>query len=268
MSGAALESVVRRDRLMVGAALGVLVVAAWLYLLYLASTMSGTAMPDMPSMPGMSMPAMHEWSWVDVAGLAVMWTVMMVAMMTPAAAPMILVFATIHRRRAQQGQPAVPVAVFVLGYFVVWTGFSVAAALAQAGLHRAAMLSPGMATNSLTLAGVLLIVAGAFQWTPLKRACLATCRSPLSFVMTGWREGPRGALVMGLRHGLYCLGCCWALMALLFAAGVMNLLWVAVIALGVLVEKIVPRGDVIGRLAGVLLMVGGVWLVAHAAPAG
>ena len=266
MSEAALETLLRRDRVVVGTALAVLIVAAWLYLLHLASAMSDMAIPDMPTMPGMAMamPAMHAWSWVEVGALVIMWAVMMVAMMTPAAAPMILMFATIHRRRTAEGRPATPTAIFVLGYLVIWTIYSVVAALAQAGLHAAALLSPAMPATSPLLAGGLLVAAGVFQWTPLKRACLAACRSPLSFLMTGWREGRAGAFAMGLRHGLYCLGCCWALMALLFVAGVMNLLWVAIIAVAVLVEKVVPRGDLVGRFAGVALVVAGVLLVARA----
>ena len=263
MSAAALDALLRRDRLIVGTALAALIVAAWLYLLHLTSAMSGMAMPDMPTMPGMAMSAMHPWSWVEVGALVVMWSVMMIAMMTPAAAPMILMFATIHRRRSAEGRPAVPTAIFVLGYLVVWTIYSVVAALAQAGLHAAALVSPAMAATSPLLAGSLLVAAGVFQWTPLKRACLAACRSPLSFLMTGWREGRAGAFVMGLRHGRYCLACCWALMALLFVAGVMNLLWVAAIAVAVLIEKVVPRGDVVGRLAGVALVAAGVLLFAR-----
>lgn len=265
MSEAALETLLRRDRVIVGGALAALTVAAWLYLLHLASAMSATAMPDMPMMPGMAvaMPSMHAWSWVEVGVLVVMWTVMMIAMMTPAAAPMILMFSTIHRRRTAEGRPTVPTAIFILGYLVVWTIYSVVAALGQAGLHAAALLSPAMAATSPLLAGGLLVVAGVFQWTPLKRVCLAACRSPLSFLMTGWREGRAGTFVMGFRHGLYCLGCCWVLMALLFVAGVMNLLWVAAIAVAILVEKVVPRGDMVGRLAGVVLVAAGVLLVAR-----
>jgi predicted metal-binding membrane protein len=256
---AALDTLVRRDRVIAGVALAALVVAAWGYLLHLGS-MSHGAMSDMPGMPGMSMamPRMQPWSWVEVGALVVMWIVMMIAMMTPSAAPMILVFASVHRRRVVEGRPAVPTAVFVLGYLAVWSLYSVVAALAQTALHEAALLSPAMAATSPRLAAALLIAAGVFQWTPLKRACLASCRSPLSFVMTGWREGWDGALVMGARHGLYCLGCCWALMALLFVAGVMNLLWVAAIAVAVLVEKVVPRGDVIGRFMGVALIAAGI----------
>ena len=262
MSEAALETLLRRDRVIVGAALAVISVAAWLYLLHLASAMSYMVMPDM-SMPGMAvaMPSLHAWSWMEVGVLVVMWTVMMIAMMMPAAAPMILMFSTIHRRRAAEGRPAVPTAIFILGYLVVWVTYSVIAALAQAGLHAAAMLSSAMAATSPLLAGALLVAAGVFQWTPLKRTCLAACRSPLSFLMTSWREGRAGALVMGVHHGLYCLGCCWALMALLFVAGVMNLLWVAAIAVAVLVEKVVPRGDLVGRLAGVVSVAAGALLV-------
>jgi predicted metal-binding membrane protein len=265
MSEAALETLLRRDRVVVGAALAVLIVAAWLYLLHLASAMSDMAMDNAQTMPGMTMamPTTHAWSWVEIGALAVMWAVMMVAMMTPAAGPMVLMFATIHRRRAAEGRPAVPTAIFVLGYLVVWTVYSVIAALSQGALHAAALLSPAMAATSPLLAGGLLIAAGVFQWTPLKRACLAACRSPLSFLMTGWREGRGGAVVMGLRHGLYCLGCCWALMALLFVAGVMNLFWIAAIAVAVLVEKILPHGDVVGRLAGGALVAAGVLLVAR-----
>jgi predicted metal-binding membrane protein len=260
MSETALDVVLRRDRIIVGVALAMLVVAAWLSLFRFARTMPGMAMSD--AMPGMAMTEMHAWSVIDVGGLVVMWAVMMVAMMTPSAAPMILVFAAVHRRRASEGRPAVPVSVFVLGYLAVWTTFSVTAALAQTTLHAAALLSPAMATESPLITGAILVAAGLYQWTPLKYACLTVCRSPLGFIMSHWREGRSGAFVMGVRHGLYCLGCCWALMALLFVAGVMNLVWVAAIAVAVLLEKVVPRGDVVGRLAGVALIVGGVLLAA------
>jgi predicted metal-binding membrane protein len=186
-----------------------------------------------------------------------MWAVMMVAMMVPTAAPMILIFANVNRKRQEQERPYVPTAVFLSGYLLVWTGFSVLATLAQWGLHEAALLSPMMVSTSSILGGILLLAAGIFQWTPLKYACLKHCRSPLSFLMTDWREGYRGALIMGLKHGSYCTGCCWFLMALLFVAGVMNLLWVATITAFVLVEKAVPRGDLVGRIAGVALCIAG-----------
>ena len=256
-SGATLDSLLRRDRLVVGAALAALTVAAWLYLVHIAAHM---AMPEM----AMAVPAMHPWSWVELGALVVMWAVMMVAMMVPSAAPMIVMFATINRKRREQQKPFVPTAVFLAGYLVVWTGFSVLAALAQWALHAVALLSPIMVTTSPLLGGLLLMAAGAFQWTRLKAACLVHCRSPLSFVVAHWREGRAGAFRMGLHHGLYCLGCCWLLMALLFVAGIMNLVWVAAIAVFVLVEKVLPRGEVVGRVAGVVLAGAGVLMVARA----
>jgi predicted metal-binding membrane protein len=145
--------------------------------------------------------------------------VMMVAMMTPSAAPMILTFATLNRRRRAQEGPFVPTTVFVLGYLLVWGGFSVVATLAHWGFHTAALLSPMLVSTSPIVGGLLLLAAGLFQWTPLKSTYLRQCRSPLGFIMTEWREGARGALRMGLRHGSYCVGCYWVLMALLWVVG-------------------------------------------------
>jgi len=119
-----------------------------------------------------------------------------------------------------------------------------------------------MASTSPVLGGILLVAAGTYQWTPLKHACLSKCRSPLGFVLNEWREGRWGAFLMGLKHGAYCTGCCWSLMALLFVAGIMNLLWVGAIAGFILLEKVVPRGDRLGRVAGVVLVGWGAWMVA------
>jgi predicted metal-binding membrane protein len=188
-----------------------------------------------------------------------MWAVMMVAMMLPSAAPTILLFAGVSRRRRLQGRPAVPAAVFTLGYLLVWMLYAAAAATAQWELHRLALLSPAMASASPLLGGGLLVAAGVYQWMPLKGACLSHCRSPLGFFSTEWREGAWGALLMGMRHGSFCVGCCWLLMALLFVAGVMNLLWVAAIAGFVLLEKLLPGGARLGKAVGVLLILWGVW---------
>jgi predicted metal-binding membrane protein len=147
--------------------------------------------------------------------------------------------------------------VFGLGYILVWAAFSLVAVGLQFGLDQAALLSPMMSTTSATLAAVVLMAAGLYQWTPLKQACLRRCRSPLEFLMTEWRVGARGALVMGLRHGAFCLGCCWMLMLLLFVGGIMNVAWVAGIALFVLIEKVAPAGHWIGRAAGAALVVWG-----------
>ena len=156
-----------------------------------------------------------------------MWAVMMTAMMVPTATPMILTFAAVNRRRRANRQPFVSTGVFLAGYVAVWTAFSVLATLGNWGLHQASLLSSmmGETTNSY-LGGSLLLAAGAFQWSPLKFACLNHCRSPMGFVMTSWREGKAGAIRMGLEHGAYCLGCCWVLMALLFVLGIMNLAWI------------------------------------------
>jgi predicted metal-binding membrane protein len=193
--------------------------------------------------------------------LFLMWAEMMVAMMLPSAAPMILTFAAVNRKRREQEEPFVPAGIFVLGYLAIWTGFSVLAALAQWALHSTALLSPMMVSTSPVLGGTLLIMAGVFQWTPLKHACLRHCRSPLSFLITDWREGSGGAFIMGLKHGAYCTGCCWFLMALLFVAGVMNMWWVALIAIFVLLEKIAPKGLLIGKVTGLLLAGWGLWMI-------
>lgn len=250
-----LETPLGQERAIIAAALATVVGLAWLSLWRL-----GGAMSDMDQ--HMGMPQMHAWSASDGLLLFAMWAVMMVAMMLPSASPMILAFTTMNRRRAPTGRPLGHTGMFVLGYLVVWAAFSGVATAAQWGLHVAALLSPGMVTASPAVGAGLLIAAGLFQWTPLKRACLIRCRSPLSFLLAEWREGARGALVMGLRHGAYCVGCCWLLMSLLFIAGVMNLVWVAAIAAFVLVEKAVPAGDRVGRLAGALLVVAGVVMIA------
>jgi predicted metal-binding membrane protein len=167
---------------------------------------------------------------------------------------MILLVASLQRRRRERASPAAPTAVFAAGYLLVWALFSAVAASTQWLLHQAALLSPAMASTSPILGGLLLITAGLYQWLPLKSACLSHCRSPIGFLGSEWREGSAGALVMGARHGLFCLGCCWALMTLLFVGGVMHLPWVAAIAGLVLVEKVVRGGPWIGRLAGLGLI--------------
>jgi len=255
-SGTALEAVLKRDRVIVVSGLVGMSALAWVYIIYLAWDMRQMHM-------AMAMPYMQMWGLVDLLLLFVMWAVMMVAMMVPTAASMILMFAMLNRRRREQQQPYVPTAVFLGGYLLVWTGFSVLATLAQWGLHSAALLSPMMVSTSPILGGIILLAAGIFQWTPLKYACLTYCRSPLGFLMTDWREGSRGAFIMGLKHGSYCTGCCWFLMALLFVAGVMNLLWVATITVFVLIEKIAPRGDMVGRVAGGVLVIAGLVMLSQ-----
>jgi predicted metal-binding membrane protein len=252
----------RRDRLVVAGGLVVVIALAWVHLWLMAAGMRppGTEHGSMGGMD-MAMPATAPMGIPGVASLFAMWAVMMAAMMLPSAAPMTLLFASIQRRRRESASPAVSTGVFVAGYLLVWTAFSVVAAMAQVLLHDAALLSPMMASTSTALGAGLLIVAGVYQWTPLKNLCLTRCRTPIGFLTSEWREGRSGAFVMGIRHGAYCLGCCWALMALLFVAGVMNLLWIAVLAALVLAEKALPAGNWIGRAAGVAFVAAGVWML-------
>jgi predicted metal-binding membrane protein len=256
MSNGVAEIALRRDRIIVLSSLAVIMVLSWAYVSSLASDMHNMDVPTV-----IAMPQMQAWGVTNFALTFVMWAVMMVAMMTPSAAPMILMFAGINRRRQKQRAPYVSTSVFLLGYLVVWAAFSVVATAAQWGLHAVSLLSPMMVSTSPILGGILLLIAGIYQWTPLKHACLSKCRSPLGFVLNEWREGRWGAFLMGLKHGSYCTGCCWALMALLFVAGVMNLLWIAAIAGFILLEKVAPAGYRMGQAAGVLMVAGGVVLL-------
>jgi len=251
---APLEAVLARDRAVVLGGLVSIVALSWAYMAYLAWQMQGMD-PQMVAVQA------QTWTPVDLALLFVMWAVMMVAMMIPSAAPMVLTYTTVRRKRHTSERSLMPTGCFLAGYIAVWTGFSLLATLAQWGLHEAAVLSPMMVSVSSLFGGLLLVAAGIFQWTPLKHACLKHCRSPLGFLLTDWEEGHAGAFQMGLKHGSDCAGCCWALMALLFVAGVMNLLWVAAIAAFVLIEKLAPAGHWVGRAGGGLLISGGIWLL-------
>jgi predicted metal-binding membrane protein len=206
--------------------------------------------------------------WTFAYGLVVfaMWAVMMVAMMLPSAAPVTLLVAGIARRRAASGGAfGTDTALFVLGYLTVWCGFAAVAAALQWGLDEAGLMSDAMALANRIAAGIVLVAAGIYQWTPLKEACLRHCRSPLDFLLFHWREGALGALTSGIGHGAYCLGCCWMLMALLFVGGIMNLAWIAAIALLVLIEKTLPGGGWMGRATGAVLVVWGAVTLAMAA---
>jgi len=243
-----LEEALRRDRIVTATGLAVLAAFAWAYVAKAAAPTGHAGMAMAMAMPGL-------------AWLIGMWVIMMVAMMLPSAAPVILLFSAISRRRRQQGVPAAPVAVFVGGYLLVWTVYAALAAGVQWELHRRLLLSPAMASASPVVTGGLLVGAGLYQWLPIKGACLSQCRSPLGFFSSEWREGVGGALWMGMRHGTFCLGCCWLLMALLFVAGVMNLPWVVALAGLVLVEKVVPGGMWVGRVAGLAMVGWGMWVI-------
>ncbi|MDE2592950.1 MAG: DUF2182 domain-containing protein [Burkholderiales bacterium] len=212
----------------------------------------------MQDMGGMLMPmSSGPWDWRHTLVMFVMWAVMMAAMMLPSASPMILLYGTIARGRSARGEAVASSAVFTMGYVLVWAAFSLFAVALQFGLERAALLSPMMEATSQVFAAGTLVAAGVYQWTPLKQACLRHCRSPLDFVMTQWREGRQGALLMGARHGAYCVGCCWLLMLLLFVGGIMNLAWISGLAVYILVEKLAPAGIWVGRMTGLLLIAWG-----------
>src|SRR5262249_10784617 len=228
----------------------------WLYVVHMARRMASMEMPDGSRM---AMPMPQAWTPGQFVLMVVMWTVMMVAMMVPSAAPMIVAFATINRRRAEAGGSAVPTAVFLAGYLLIWTAFSLAATLLQWALQSLALLAPETLEVTPLLRAIVLLGAGIWQFTPLKYTCLARCQSPIGFILNEWRDGGAGALVMGLRHGAFCVGCCWTLMVMLFVAGMMNLLWVAAIAAFVLFEKIAPRGRAVSWAAGAVLLAWGAW---------
>jgi len=227
------------ERITVGSCIVLLTGLSWAYLIHQNNQMAGMDMSG------------------DFLYTFAMWAIMMGGMMAPSAAPVFLLYAKTRATRGE-GMTSPAVLLFGLGYLAVWTAFSVCAALAQTGLHQAALLSPAMQVASPRIAGAILIAAGAYQLTPWKLKCLTHCRSPLGFLMTGWRDGLLGAFQMGFSHGRFCVGCCWALMGILFAVGVMNLVWVAVLTAVVLLEKVGPAGAIAARVAGVALVVFGV----------
>lgn len=216
-------------------------------------------MPDMPGMGGMDMasPALPEWSLGFLALIIAMWWVMMIAMMTPSAAPAILLYARAYRHAQTQDQTrsAAPTGAFAAGYLLVWLGFSVLGALLHWALERGGVISPmTMGSQSKWLSAGVLAAAGAYQLSPLKHACLSYCRGAAEFLTRHWLRGATGALRMGVLHGAYCVGCCWALMALLFVGGVMNLAWIGALAVLVLAEKLAPGGVWMSRGAGAVLL--------------
>ncbi len=266
---ATLEAVIRRDRLVVITALVAVITLSWAYLLAGAGMgMSGLEMTRMSQLgmawgvseggtSGTAMMTPAAWMPGYAVLMFFMWWIMMVAMMLPSAAPMILTFATVNRKQRDTGHPRVATGLFALGYLVAWAGFSLVAVILQWGFERTGILSPVLVATNAIFGGVLLLAAGLYQLTPIKHACLRHCRSPLDFLGTRWRRGAHGALHMGLLHGAFCIGCCWFLMGLMFFGGVMNLYWIAGLALFVLFEKTVPSGHWLGYATGVILLVWG-----------
>jgi predicted metal-binding membrane protein len=243
-----------------------MVLLSWCYILAGAGTrMSALHMSGIPTAMHGPIALLQPLPWtVGYASIIfVMWWLMMIAMMLPSASPMILLFAALTRSRHEAGAPYMETGLFASGYLAVWVGFSVFAVTLQWQLDRIALLSPMMVTTSTALGALLLIGAGVWQFTPLKRACLRHCRSPAQFLTHHWRKGRAGAIRMGIRHGANCLGCCWMMMLLLFYGGIMNIYWIAGLAILVLVEKITPRGHWVTSLIGVALIVWGGTLLTY-----
>lgn len=255
-----LERVLRHDRYVVGAALAVVTVLCWAWIYPMARDMYGAM--DGPSAWMMT----TRWDARHTLLLCAMWIVMMAGMMLPSAAPVLLLYAGALRRKQETGALVASVYALGAGYLLIWTLFSVAATALQRILSETFVLTPMMEPATPSLAAVVLLLAGVYQLTPLKSTCLQACRSPLSFLMQHWRPGASGAFRMGVKHGLYCLGCCWALMLLLFAGGVMNISVIAGLTMVVLFEKVAPFGGQTGRALGVGLIGLAVWLLVRTAP--
>lgn len=257
MAEGALAAVLQRDRVVVLGALLTVVALAWAYLLLGA----GIEMEMMDMGGGQIMAMPPEWS-LGYAGIVfAMWAAMMMAMMLPSAAPVVLLAAALDR---SSGVSARRSTLFASGYLIVWFSFSLAATALQWGLDAVGLLSESMSIANRILAAAVLLAAGIYQWTPLKQVCLTRCRSPIELLVRYGGKGRLGAIVAGMRHGAFCLGCCWMLMVLLFVGGLMNLAWIAALALLVLVEKTLPWGGWASRTAGVLLIAWGAGALAIA----
>lgn len=247
-----LVALLRHDRALVLWGLIAVITLAWAWLLLGA----GVGMDEMDMGGGQIMMMAPAWTPGYAALVVIMWVVMMAAMMLPSAASAILLVAALMRQRGD-GRQLRASWVFACGYLAVWFGFSLMAAVLQWGLDQAGLLSDTMVSGSVVLAGLLLIAAGIYQWTPWKQACLRQCRSPFELLTRYWRQGALGPAWAGVRHGAYCLGCCWMLMALLFVGGLMNILWIAALAILVFVEKLLPFGPRASRVAGAAMIVWG-----------
>ena len=225
--------------------------AGWVFLAWAALDMTNP-------LAMLMMPMSSLWSAANIIAIFIMWSLMMMAMMLPSAAPMILTFVGLSR----QNRMKFSTISFTGAYLVIWIIFSIGSVIIHWFLQHTGLMSAKMVTSSELLSGILLITVGVLQFSPLKKSCLKHCRSPISFLMTDWRKGIKGAWIMGFRHGWYCLGCCYALMLLLFVGGVMNLAWVAALTLAVAIEKMLPRGESIAKFLGGALILAGVFKIA------
>ena len=239
--------------------IALLATSAWGYMVYMAWAMDNMHLVDMWMPPRGDMRA---WLAYDFFMLFSMWLIMMVAMMLPSAIPLALLFAQVQQQRRGKNQIVVPTYLLVTGYVGAWGVFSIAITLAQWQLHQEGLLDPMMSSRNYLFSGLMLLIAGIYQWTPWKDTCLRHCRTPMSFLLGSWREGNGGALAMGAHHGMYCVLCCWGLMLVMFAVGVMNMLWMVIIALFVLLEKTILPPKIGSALVGSILLIWGGWYLA------
>ena len=248
-----LESLLRRDRWIVGGVLAFTILICWAWIVPMGRDMYG-------AMTGPSAWMMtNRWDASFIALIFAMWVVMMAGMMLPSATPVLLLYARVVRKSPAGERTQTHVYAFAGGYVLVWTGFSLLATLLQWGLTRQAWMTPMMEANGDRVSALIFFLAGLYQLTPWKRTCLNTCRSPVEFLSRHWKAGPAGGFYLGVVNGLFCLGCCWAIMLLLFAGGVMNLWWIFGITIFVLLEKIAPLGRLAALLSGALLLTAAVW---------
>ena len=248
-------------RAAVFAMIAALATAGWGYMVYMAWAMDHMHLVDMWMPPH---PGVRVWVAYDFLMLFVMWLLMMIAMMLPSATPLALLFAQVQQKRKGTTQVIVPTYMLLGGYITAWGGFSLVITLVQWQLHQRGLLDPMMHSRSYLLSGIALLIAGAYQWTPWKDTCLRYCRTPMSFLLGSWREGGGGAFTMGVHHGTYCVLCCWGLMLVMFVVGVMNMLWMVLIALFVLLEKtILPLRSGSAAVGTILLLWGGWWLLLY-----
>ena len=270
-----LESVLQKDKAILIGGLVSIILISWIYILsgagmgmdILRMTIPNSeqmqSMNENTSLIDIDLMASAVWNTQYAILMFFMWWIMMIAMMLPSASPTILLYAQVIRKNYNRKKYLVPTIIFTLGYIFSWGVFSLIATYTQWGLESLGLLSSMMSSNNVILGSSLLLVAGIYQLTPIKHSCLRHCRHPMQFLTLHWRNGMRGACQMGLYHGIYCLGCCWFLMALLYVGGVMNLFWICGLAIFVFLEKTIPSGHWLAKITGIFLILWGVWLLSH-----
>lgn len=259
------ERVLKHDRVIVLSALTLVLMVAWIYTLAgIGMSMNAFEMSGMSNLIATDIPLIityTSWDGMHFIFMLAMWWLMMIAMMLPSAAPTILLTAALNRRSKAEKSPYGKTGFFAAGYLIVWLGFSLIAVFCQWVLEHNGFINNMMQNSSNILAASLLIMAGTWQYTPIKQACLRHCRSPVDFLTRNRRPGNQGAFIMGLHHGAYCLGCCWFLMGLLFVVCIMNVYWIIGLTLFVLVEKLFSKGPLFGQVSGIVMIMVGILLL-------